>query len=88
MLSAAWRSGRPHAAAPVGLTIRHCPRCGAMQPDQPRCGVCGAKLGGGGRGDDLSAREILHLAGALIFLMAGFVLAGALVLGLVFWLLT
>ncbi|RIL09885.1 hypothetical protein DCC79_09685 [bacterium] len=70
------------------LTLRHCPRCRALQPAQPACGVCGADLGappgGGEPAARLPLREAAALAGFLVAGLGGFVLAAAAVLVLVF----
>jgi hypothetical protein len=76
-------------------TVVFCPACHAMQPARERCGVCGAtlpvaavpqKAGVVGPGA-LSVRERLSLAGFLLGLLGGIVLAGVLVLFIVWTLL-
>ncbi len=71
------------------LTIRHCPKCHALQPDQPACGVCGARKAAGreeapGGPDMLSLREAAELAVFLVTGLGGFVVAAAVVLVIVF----
>jgi hypothetical protein len=65
--------------------VLHCPKCRAIQPCQPRRGVCGARLPGyGGAGAAISCREIARLARLLVAGPGGSVPIGALVVWLIF----
>lgn len=63
------------------LQILHCPKCGAMQPNQPRCEACGAKLPGF-QSDParISGREMAKLAALMVALFGGLVLVCAVLL--------
>ncbi len=56
-----------------------------MQPNQARCGLCGARLSAGD--EDLSLREIGSLAGSLVLLLGGFIVAAVALIALLLWLL-
>lgn len=75
----------------MSLQLRHCPECGALQADVPKCTACGAGLGGHGGGSAAGGavgnREILRMAGLIIAVLGGFVLFGIIVLSAISWLL-
>ena len=56
-----------------------------MQPAQPRCGVCGARLDGAGEAFGL--REIVRLSGMLVLLLGGFVGIVVGILSTLLWLM-
>lgn len=62
----------------MSLELLHCPKCGAMQPPQDRCGECGAKLSGRQADNhQLTAGDIARLSTMLFLGLAAVVVVGA-----------
>jgi hypothetical protein len=75
----------------MNQTIQYCPKCGAMQANQPACGVCGARLPGFDDSDRppalIDRGTAMGVALFVLALLGGIVAATAALLWLVFVLL-
>jgi len=79
---------QPRNGSPAGTQLLHCASCGAMQPNRPTCRVCGAKLKGYVDPKDggmvIAPGVARDVAIAVIMLLGGVVVIGAIVLLVVF----
>lgn len=70
----------------------HCAKCGAMQPNQARCGSCGAKLPGfvdpEKPPDPIDNQLAIDVALLALTILGGIVVLSILVILGVFWLLS
>ena len=66
----------------------HCPKCNALQPIGPECGVCGAPLAtNDGSGPSISRDALLGIGCTVLGLLMGVVVAGIILILGFFWLL-